>query len=291
MNSPLNRRRFVQASGGLLAGLALSSAASQSSQGAAPAPAGRIKKALGWDMIQEKLSAEDKLRMLHDIGFAGVEVNAASLKRTATEPAELARASEKVGVAVHGVTSGGYADLPAAIDAAAMFGATSVLYVVRADANASYLEHYRHTQDVIRAAIPHAEKKKVPILIENVWATFLIEPLSMARYLDELNSPYVTAYFDVGNVVRWGWPHQWIEVLGRRIGKIHLKEYNLNVAMKEGMLKGFDFPLGEGSIAWAKVREELQKIDFHDWATAEVRGGDRRHLADLSAQMDRVLGL
>ncbi len=289
MTSPLNRRRFVQASGGLLASVALASVRTASA--AAPQPAGRIKKAVGWDMIQEKLSAEDKLRMLKDIGFAGVEVNAASLKRTATEPAELARASEKVGVAVHGVTIAGYADLPAALDAAAMFGATSVLYVVRADPNAPFMEHYRRTQEVIRQAIPYAENKKVPILIENVWASFLIEPLSMARYIDELASPYVKAYFDVGNVVRWGWPQQWIEVLGRRIGKIHIKEYNLKVAMKEGMLKGFDFPLGEGDIDWAKVREELQKIDFHDWATAEVRGGDRAHLADLSAQMDRVRGL
>lgn len=289
MTSPLNRRRFVQASGGLLASVALASVRTASA--ADPQPAGRIKKALGWDMIQEKLSAEDKLRMLKDVGFAGVEVNAASLKRTATEPAELARASEKVGVAVHGVTSAGYADLPAALDAAAMFGATSVLYVVRADANAPFMEHYRRTQEVVRQAIPHAEKKKVQILIENVWATFLIEPLSMARYIDELASPYVKAYFDVGNVVRWGWPQQWIEVLGHRISKIHIKEYNLKVAMKDGMLKGFDFPLGEGDINWAKVREELKKIDFHDWATAEVRGGDRAHLADLSAQMDRVLAL
>jgi hexulose-6-phosphate isomerase len=153
------------------------------------------------------------------------------------------------------------------------------------------MEHYRRTQEVLRVAIPHAEKKRIPILIENVWATFLIEPLSMARYIDELASPYVKSYFDVGNVVRWGYPQQWIEVLGRRIGKIHIKEYNLKVAMKEGMLKGFDFPLGEGDIDWAKVRAELKKIDFHDWATAEVRGGDRKHLADLSTQMDRVLGL
>jgi hexulose-6-phosphate isomerase len=253
--------------------------------------AGRIKKALGWDMIQEDLSIDDKLRLVKDVGFEGVEVTFAGLKQARTEAKDLARASEKAGVPIHGVTSGGYPDLAAALDDAAILGATSVLYVVHADPNASYMEHYRRTQEVLRVAIPHAEKKRIPILIENVWATFLIEPLSMARYIDELASPYVKSYFDVGNVVRWGYPQQWIEVLGRRIGKIHIKEYNLKVAMKEGMLKGFDFPLGEGDIDWAKVRAELKKIDFHDWATAEVRGGDRKHLADLSTQMDRVLGL
>jgi hexulose-6-phosphate isomerase len=99
----------------------------------------------------------------------------------------------------------------------------------------------------------------------------------------------VRAYFDVGNVMRWGWPQQWIEVLGKRIDKIHIKEYSLKVAMTEGMGKGFDFPIGQGDINWQRVREELKKIDFQGWATAEVRGGDRQKLADISTQMDRVL--
>ncbi len=151
------------------------------------------------------------------------------------------------------------------------------------------MENYRRTQELIRAAIPHAEKKNVKILVENVWATFLIEPLTMARYIDELGSPWVKAYFDVGNVMRWGLPQHWIEVLGKRIDKIHIKEYSLKVAMKEGMGKGFDFPIGQGDINWKRVREELKKIQFHGWATAEVPGGDRQKLADISAQMDRVL--
>ena len=111
----------------------------------------------------------------------------------------------------------------------------------------------------------------------------------MARYIDELDSPFVKAYFDVGNVMRWGWPQHWIEVLGKRIGKIHIKEYNLKVAMKTGMIKGFDFPLGKGDIDWKRVCEQLKSIDYRGWATAEVRGGDRQRLADISSQMDGVL--
>ncbi|MHC4175704.1 MAG: sugar phosphate isomerase/epimerase family protein, partial [Planctomycetota bacterium] len=115
--------------------------------------------------------------------------------------------------------------------------------------------------------------------------------LTMARYIDQLDSPYVKAYFDVGNIIRWGWPEHWIEVLGKRIVKIHIKEYNLDVAMNEGMRKGFDFPLGQGSINWARVREELKKIDYRGWATVEVKGGDRKRLAEISEQMDQVLNL
>ena len=57
------------------------------------------------------------------------------------------------------------------------------------------------------------------------------------------------------------------------------------------MRHGFDFPLGEGSIEWDKVREQLKTIGYQGWITAEVKGGDRRRLADISEQMDRVLEL
>ncbi len=240
-------------------------------------------------MITEKLSPEDKFRLVKDVGFEGVEISRHGSKKDEVEPRDLARASEKVGVPIHGVSNGSNPDLEAAIEDAAIYGATTVLHVVATDPNAPYMENYRKTQELIRAAIPAAEKKRIKILVENVWATFLIEPLTMARYIDELASPWVKSYFDVGNVMRWGWPQHWIEVLGKRIEKIHIKEYSLKTAMKEGMGKGFDFPIGQGDIDWKRVREELNKIGFLSWATAEVKGGDRQRLADISAQMDAVL--
>ena len=287
MNTEIDRRQFIQTSGLLLGGVA---AALPSGRASAAEPGGRIKKAVGWGMINEpKLSVEDRFRVAKDAGFEGVEVSRHASKKDEVEPQVLARASEKVGIPIHGVSNGSNPDLKEAIDDAATYGATTVLHVVRADPEAPFMENYRRTQEMIRSAIPHAEKKRIKILIENVWATFLIEPLTMARYIDELGSPCVKSYFDVGNVMRWGWPQHWIEVLGKRIEKIHIKEYSLKVAMKEGMGKGFDFPLGQGDIDWKRVREQLRDIQFQSWATAEVRGGDRQQLADISAQMDRVL--
>lgn len=285
MNTPIERRRFLELGGIAAAGLTLSSLADD-----VPAATGdRIKKAIGWEMIQEKLSVEDKFRLARDIGFEGVEVSSRARQTAGIEPEELARASEKIGLPIHGVMGATPDGLKATLDEAALYGATSLLYVVRADPQGSYLENYRQSQEVIRAAIPHAEKKGIPILIENVWATFLIEPLTMARYIDEFQSPFVKAYFDVGNVMRWGVPQQWIEVLGSRIGKIHVKEYSLKIAMNEGMAKGFNVPMGQGDIDWKRVGEELQKISFHDWATAEVRGGDRQRLAQIFAEMNTIL--
>ncbi len=292
MESQIDRRRFLHASGFVVAGMALPALSGHPRPVHAGESGSRFKKALGYTMIQGDLSVEDKLRMVKDVGFEGVEAPTSLLKRNSPEPRVLARASEKTGVRVHGVVNSSNADLKAAIDEAVLYGATSVLHVARADPEGSFMANYRKTQETIRKAAPYAEKKRITIAIENVWATFLIEPLTMARYIDEIDSPYVKAYFDVGNVVRGGgWPQHWIEVLGKRIVKIHIKEYNLKVAMNEGMRKGFAFPLGEGSIEWDKVRNELAKIDYRGWATAEVAGGNRQRLAEISQQMDRVLDL
>ncbi|MFP6677891.1 MAG: sugar phosphate isomerase/epimerase family protein [Pirellulaceae bacterium] len=251
---------------------------------------GKIRKAVKYHMIADKIPVSDKLRLLKDLGFDGVETNAVTRGRDCTIR-ELANASEKTGVPVHGVVNSSRPDIQAAIDEAVAYGATSVLHVVRYDRNISYRQNYQQTQQLIRQAIPHAEKKNVKILIENVWASFLIEPLGMARYVDELDSPFVQVYFDIGNVVRWGWPEHWIEVLGSRAQKLDVKEYDLKIAMNEGMRKGFRVPIGEGSIEWAKVRAELKKINYQGWATAEVAAGDRQRLTDIAAQMDRVLDL
>lgn len=290
MNSTLDRRQFIQSSGLLMASAGASCLLGHTQAAAAAAPAGRIKKAVGWGMIVEpKLSVEDKFRVAKDAGFEGVEFSRRAAKKGEDEPRVLAQASEKVGLPIHGVSNGSNPDLKEAIDDAAICGGDTVLHVVRTDPEAPFMENYRRTQELIRSVVPHAEKKRVKILVENVWATFLIEPLTMARYLDEIGSPWVKSYFDVGNVMRWGWPQHWIEVLGKRVDKIHIKEYSLKIGMKEGMAKGFDLPIGQGDINWKRVREELKKIGFQSWATAEVRGGDRQRLAEISAQMDRVL--
>ena len=290
MNEPSNRREFLQTSAGLLAGGAALSLATPSTATAGEFT-GKIRKAVKYHMVTEKLSALDKFKLLVDLGFDGVEPRAMLKPDEADEVKQIAKASEATGLPIHGVVNSSNPDIKGAIDQAKQYGATSVLHVVRYDRNISYLQNYRETQDIIRRAIDHAEKNEVKILLENVWATFLIEPLGMAKYIDELASPFVQCYFDIGNVVRWGWPEHWIEVLGKRVGKLDVKEYDLNVAMNDGMRKAFAKPLGEGSIDWKKVRAELTKINYQGWATAEVAGGDRAHLADVAAQMDRVLNL
>ncbi|MEO2019917.1 MAG: sugar phosphate isomerase/epimerase family protein [Fuerstiella sp.] len=293
MPSTIHRRTFVgqaltAATGFVAAGTLSSSVAANVRQGQFT---DRIRKAVKYHMVTEKLAALDKLKMLKDLGFDGVEPRAMLKPQDAVKVKELANASEAADLPIHGVVNSSNPDIAGAIDQARMFGANSVLHVVRYDRKIGYMQNYKETQDIIRRAMDHAEKHEIQILIENVWASYLIEPLSMVRFIDELNSPWVQVYFDVGNVVRWGWPQHWIEVLGKRVAKLDIKEFDLNIAMKEGMRKGFGMPLGEGSVEWDKVRAELLKIDYRGWATAEVPGGDRQRLADIATQMDRVLDL
>jgi hexulose-6-phosphate isomerase len=252
---------------------------------------GRIRKAVKYHMIREELSVTDKFKLLQDLGFDGVE------PRTMLQPdqqklfRDMAAATEATGLQIHGVVHSSNPDLPGAIRQAKELGATSVLHVVRTDEATNYLENQQRTLDIIRRAVDEATKQQIHILVENVWASWLIEPLTMARFIDDINSPWVKVYFDVGNVVRWGWPHHWIQVLGDRIQKLDIKEYDLQIAMNEGMRKGFDRPLGEGTVDWSKVRTELARIGYAGWATAEVRGGDRNRLAEIASQMDDVLRL
>jgi L-ribulose-5-phosphate 3-epimerase len=188
-----------------------------------------------------------------------------------------------VGARVEGLIEG--------LDLTKRIGGDSMLVVVSYDEKRPLVEQWNAARDRLKAAATHAEKLGVSLLIENVWATFLISPFDMARFIDEVGSPWVQVHFDVGNMMRWGIAEHWAQVLGTRSKKLDIKEFDLPKAMNEGLRKGFDVPLGEGSIHWAAVREELAKIDFRGWAAAEIRGGDWDRLADISKRMDRVLDL
>lgn len=281
----MDRRRFLQVGSAVAGALALGN------QATAGQFTGKIKKAVKLHMVTGGMSVEDKFRLVKDLGFDGIESRAKIDTKDKDLVRSYAQASEKTGLPIHGLIHSNNPDLIGAIDQAKMLGANSILHVVRYDRKIGYMQNYKETQDIIRTAIDHAEKNEVMILLENVWASFLIEPMAMARYIDELDSPMVGSYFDVGNVVRWGWPQHWIEVLGKRIKKLDIKEYDLTVAMNEGMRKAFDRPLGGGSIEWGKVRDELAALNYEGWATAEVRGGERERLAEIAGQMDEVLDL
>jgi len=154
------------------------------------------------------------------------------------------------------------------------------------DRSTSYSDAWTRSQRVIRERLlPLARELKVIIAVEEVWNKFLLSPLEFARYIDEFESPWVRAYFDVGNVVFYGYPQDWIRTLGPRIVKIHLKDFNLE--RSKGLFAWKN--LGEGDVDWQHVRRALADINYSGYVTTEVSGGDAAYLKDLSERVDRFL--
>src|SRR5438874_1339649 len=182
------------------------------------------------------------------------------------------------------VVKRGMAAIRQEFDDCQAYGGTTVL-VVPAVVNkkVGYRDAYKRSQANIRQLIPDAAKHGVKIAVEEVWNKFLLSPIEFARYIDEFESPWVGAYFDVGNVVEFGYPEEWIHELGKRILKIHIKEY--------AKPKRFGYPLGEGKeIDWKAVRKALLDIGYDGWITAEVGSGDLAHMKDVVRRMEKVLG-
>jgi len=116
---------------------------------------------------------------------------------------------------------------------------------------------YKRAKAAIKKLVPLAEKLKVHIGIENVWNMFLLSPLEMKEFIDSFGSRYVGCYFDTGNVVQTGYPEQWIRILGRRIRRVHIKDFKRSV----GTLEGF-CPLLKGDVNFPEVIKALKEVKY-----------------------------
>ncbi|MFB5190603.1 sugar phosphate isomerase/epimerase family protein [Alicyclobacillus fastidiosus] len=152
------------------------------------------------------------------------------------------------------------------LEVAALLEAETILVVPGCVTNeVPYEECYRRSQEELADLAIYAGQLGVQIGIENVWNKFLLSPMEMARYVDELQSEWVGVYFDVGNVLQFGFPEQWIRYLGRRIQKVHVKDFSTNV----GNIHGF-VPLLAGDVDWHAVRQALLEIGYDGYVTAEL---------------------
>lgn len=248
---------------------------------------GKIDKAVKFHMVAEDLSVADKLKLLKDIGFDGVEIRT----RDKVDPREVVRAVEATGFPVHGIINSSSPDISKAVDLAKLYGGTSVLVVAAEDPKRSYDENFRHRRQLIRSAASHAEKHGVRLLVENVRATFLKTAEGMSRFIDQCDSPMVGSYFDVGNTITWTEqpPEHWARVLGHRIVKLDIKDRGHAEFGDPKLRSKTAIGTDGGEVHWANVRSELSRLHFSGWATAEVAGGDRKRLAGIAEWMDRVL--
>ncbi len=255
-------------------------------------------------MFNEDLPLLEKFRILQNLGYDGIELNSPG----GVDKKEALEASRELGFPIHGAVDSihwgtrlsdpdpeirqkGLQGLIKAIEDVHFVGGDAVLLVPGAARDPEKESHgHVWTRSIaeIRKALPHASKHGVRILIENVWNNFLYDPKGdnrqsaslLAAYLDEIASPWVGSYFDIGNHQRFGKPAEWIRLLGPRIVKLDVKDW--------GVSNGF-CKIGDGDVDWPDVREALAEIGYTGWATAEVAGGDRERMRDIKQRMDTHL--
>jgi hexulose-6-phosphate isomerase len=255
-----------------------------------------LLKSVKWGMIADGRTVAEKFQICKELGFDGMEL-VSPADFSAEEVREASQATE---LPVHGLVDMKHWDvrlsspepkvreeagaiLAQAIRDAHAFGGFAVLLVpgkvTGPDENHDHV--WQRSIAGIRQALPLASRLGVRILIENVWNGFCETPEQNRDYLDEIGSPWVGAYFDIGNVVNFSPSENWIRTLGPRMGKLDVTDYSHE--------RGFDAKIGEGDVNWPEVRRALAEVRYSGWCTAEVSGGDRAWLADVAARMDRAL--
>ncbi len=167
-------------------------------------------------------------------------------------------------------------------------GAVDVFFLPERPAQ-GYDEVVRLATEGLRAVLPVAEENQVRLGIENVWNKLFLSPTELASFIDGFGSPWLGAYIDVGNVLAFGYPEQWLRILGPRVVGIHLKDYRRAVGTADGFVD-----LLEGDVDWPAVKSAIGEIGYEGAVVAEMIPGYRHHpmvrIANTSNAMDAILG-
>ncbi len=277
-----------------------------------------MKKSVNLWILPVNVKFEDGLKILKDAGFEGVEVNTSeeggilNLNSSESEVKKVADIIRKNGLEIASLLVGQFWKYPLSstnqkvrkkgeellekgIKIAKWLGTDAILVVPGVVASLSgegeivnYDIAYKNSQESIKKYVELAEKNNVYICVENVWNKFLLSPIEMKKYVEEIGSEYVKVYFDVGNILVIGFPEMWIRILGRLIKRIHLKDFKLSI----GNINGF-CDLLEGDVNWPEVIKALKEIGYNSYLTAEVgpyKYFPETKIYNTSLAMDKILG-
>jgi hexulose-6-phosphate isomerase len=246
-------------------------------------------------------SLEEKFRLAKEAGYDGVEINTVDSDE---ESEKLKALADGVGLEIPSIMNSAHWQFPLSspdpevrkksvdgmmksLASASIVGADTVLLVPAVvNEQVCYEDAYETSQKEIRELAKVAEEKKIFVTIENVWNKFLLSPIEFARYVDEIESEYVQAYFDVGNILLYGYPQHWIRSLGSRIKKVHVKGFKVGP-------KSFTYLL-DSDINWAEVMKALREVGYDNYITAEMppySSFPEQMVYDTSTHLDRIFGL
>lgn len=289
------RREFLKVAAAVGVGVPLVRRVAAASGQAQP---GGLRKACQFGMLPKDLSDAEKFALAKRCGFEGIE--ASSVIEELAAARELGALARQAGVPFHSVVYGGWqaplsdpnpdvtdkgiAGMETAMRSAKALGADNVLLVpALVTETVSYGQAYERSQKNIRKLLPLAQELQITIAVENVWNKFLLSPLEFARYVDQLDHPWLKAYFDVGNVILFGFSQDWIRTLGKRIARIHLKDFKRQGYQWTNLL--------DGDVNWPQVRKALAKTSYSGFMTTELSGGNEAYLTDLARRIDKIIAM
>lgn len=151
---------------------------------------------------------------------------------------------------------------------------------------AAYIEAHNvaidTSRDAVRRLIPVAEKAGVVIALENVWNNLWVKPDLFRHFVASFDNPWIRAYFDIGNHVKYAPPEQWIRTLGKLIVRCHVKDFKLNADGHDGKFCN----IRDGSVNWPEVRKALDELGYDRWMTIE---GGSLSLQEHNRRLDLIL--
>jgi hexulose-6-phosphate isomerase len=249
-----------------------------------------MKKSINAWSVDAKADFEGMFSAVKEAGFEGIELNVdkdghsehSITLENGTDLGKLAKLSERYSLPVVSISTslGGGTGTPGEghkrahkvirrqMECAKALGAKMILSVPGGvDNELSLKEAHNNSFDCYRIINDEIAASGIIVCLEQVWNGFFTSPFDMVRFIDELNNPNIAAYFDVGNVMAFSWPEYWIDILGKRIRAVHVK----NFKRAGGLFRGGNFvDLDEGDVNWNKVIPSLRKAGFDAYLTAET---------------------
>lgn len=270
--------------------------------------------------LDGKKDFAEAVKEAKELGYEGIEVclfpdGPLNLDISESDVAKIGKTIEGAGLQAASVTSGALWEFPLTssdpskrdkgkqvvrkcLQVANQLGATGILVVpgaVEVFFNPAmevvpYDVAMGRVEEAMKELAPEAEKNKVAIGIENVWNKMFLSPLEARDFIDKIGSEYLGWFFDVGNIMQFGMPDQWIRILGKRIKKVHVKDFRRNV----GTLDGF-VDLLEGDVDWPEVMKAFREVGYDDFLIAEMipyyNHAPETRVANTSLAMDKILAM
>jgi len=251
------------------------------------------------------MSLDDCLDLCKEAGYQAIELSfreggELNINMTESDIKKIARKCADAGVEIASVI-GGYRDggnmlslnpedrrkgsrsIARILEIGSVLGTDGMLlHPGQLTSQGTYTDAWNGLLEELKKLASVAESHKVAICVENVWNKFLLSPKEMREFVDAVGSKWVATYLDTANMMAYGYPEHWIRELGKRIRKVHFKDFKRNEHNFVNLL--------DGDTNWALVMKEFRAVGYDSYVVHEV-GGDRNALIDLAERMRKIVAM